>query len=241
MDYLPLGNSCLSESVLNHNPGAISMRFIIIRIALEVNEVEQRCLDKINSFFCIRPEISSQAGTGYNFFIYYMTLTFSEALQNLPILSSARVVAGKNGLGRAIRWTHIVDQPEVFSWVREGDLLVTTAFALKDNLDGELVMVEQMAQKGLAGMLVSIGRYINAVPENMISEADTLDFPIVIIPWEIPLVEVTHAIHEQIIRQQYQVTEQIYHIHDVLSQLVLEGGGLSQLAGQHWCGQPSRF
>ncbi len=111
-------------------------------------------------------------------------------------------------------------------------MLVTTAFALRDNLSSELGMVEQMAQKGLAGMLVSIGRYINAVPETMLAAADAMDFPIVVIPWEIPLVEVTHAIHERIIREQYQVTEQLYHIHDVLSQLVLEGGGLEQLAGR---------
>ena len=161
-----------------------------------------------------------------------MTISIRDALDNLPILSSARVAAGEGGLWHAIRWTHIVDQPEVFSWVREGDLLVTTAFALRDNLTSELGMVEQMAQKGLAGMLVSIGRYINAVPESMLAAANALDFPIVVIPWEIPLVEVTHAIHERIIREQYQVTEQLYHIHDVLSQLVLEGGGLAQLAGR---------
>jgi purine catabolism regulator len=159
-----------------------------------------------------------------------MPLTLAEALQTLPILSSARVVAGKSGLARIIRWTHIVDHAEVLSWVRPGDLLLTTAFALKDNPQSELVMIEQLARQGIAGMLVSIGRYIREVPPETIAAADTLEFPIVIIPWEVPLVEVTHAIHERIIRQQYELTEQIYHIHKVLSQLVLEGGGLEALA-----------
>ena len=147
-----------------------------------------------------------------------MPLTLAEALHALPVLSTAQVVAGRKGLQRTIRWTHIVDQPEVFSWVREGDLLVTTAFALKDNLESELVMVSQMAKKGLAGMLVSIGRYIDAVPDKMIAEAETVGFPIAVIPWEVPLVEVTHAIHERIILEQYQLTDQAHHIQDFMQQ-----------------------
>ena len=167
-----------------------------------------------------------------------MALTFGDALQTLPVLSSAQVVAGKNGLSRVIRWTHIVDHAEVLTWVRPGDLLLTTAFALKDNPQSELVMVGQLLEKGITGMLVSIGRYIREVPPETIAAADELGFPIAVIPWEVPLVEVTHAIHERIIREQYALTEQIYHLHDVLSQLVLEGGGLEALADRlsQWLG-----
>lgn len=159
-----------------------------------------------------------------------MPLTIAEALETLPVLASAQVVAGAAGLNRAIRWTHIVDNDEVLSWVRAGDLLLTTAFALKDNPGSELVMVPQQADQGIAGMLVSIGRYIRTLPPETLEAADALGFPIVVIPWEVPLVEVTRAIHERIIREQYELTEQIYNIHQVLSQLVLEGGGLQTLA-----------
>jgi len=159
-----------------------------------------------------------------------MPLTVGEALRTLPVLSSAQVVAGKDGLERSIRWTHIVDHAEVLSWVRQGDLLLTTAFALKDNPQSELVMIERLVEKGLAGMLISIGRYIRQIPDETAAAADALGFPLIIIPWEVPLVEVTHAIHERIIHEQYALTEQAYHIHNVLSQLVLEGGGLESLA-----------
>ena len=157
-------------------------------------------------------------------------LTFGEALRTLPVLARAEVAAGANGLERPIRWTHIVDHAEVLSWVRAGDLLLTTAFALKDNPDSELVMIERLAQQGIAGMLVSIGRYIRTLPPETLAAADALDFPIVTIPWEVPLVEVTHALHERIIGQQYALNEQTNHIHRVLSQLVLDGGGLPDLA-----------
>ncbi len=159
-----------------------------------------------------------------------MSLTVAQALRELPILESAQVIAGHRGLGRVIRWTHIVDHPDVVPWVREGNLLLTTAFALKDSPQSQSELIPILAEKGLAGMIVSIGKYIREVPSVMVEAAERLDFPIVTLPWEVPLVEVTHAIHERIISEQYALNEQAFHIHKTLTQLVLEGGGLNALA-----------
>ena len=59
-----------------------------------------------------------------------MAITIAQALNELPVLSKATVVAGFAGLDRTIRWTHIIDHPDVVPWVKEGHLLLTTAFAL---------------------------------------------------------------------------------------------------------------
>ena len=159
-----------------------------------------------------------------------MPLSVAEALRSLPILSEARVVAGENGLQREIRWTHIIDKAKMLSWVREGDLLLTNAYTLKGSQGTELGMIRQMAEKGFAGMLVSIGGYIREVPPEMLREADEYDFPIITTPWNVSLDEITHAVHEKIISQQYALNEQVYHIHRVLTNLVLQGGGLQELA-----------
>jgi purine catabolism regulator len=159
-----------------------------------------------------------------------MPLTVAQAIQELPVLASAQVIAGHGGLSRVIRWTHIVDHPDVIPWVREGNLLLTTAFALKDSPQSQSELIPILADKGLAGMIVSIGRYIRQVPSVMVEAAERLDFPIITLPWEVPLVEVTHAIHERILSEQYALNEQAFHIHKMLTQLVLEGGGLEALA-----------
>ncbi len=159
-----------------------------------------------------------------------MPLTVSQALHHLPILSTARVVAGSSGLQHSIRWTHIVDNPEVVDWVREGILLVTTAYALKDDPDFQAELIRSMAKKKLAGMLVSIGKYIQEIRPEMIAAADEVGFPILTLPWEVALVDVTQAIHEQIVKEQYELIEQSQNIHRLLTQIVIEGGGLDVLA-----------
>ncbi|RPI24223.1 MAG: PucR family transcriptional regulator, partial [Chloroflexota bacterium] len=52
-----------------------------------------------------------------------MPLTIEQALNEIPVLKMARVVAGSNNLVHAIRWTHIIDHPDVIPWVQEGYLL----------------------------------------------------------------------------------------------------------------------
>ncbi len=159
-----------------------------------------------------------------------MSLTVEQALKDLPVFSPALLVAGAAGTNRVIRWTHIIDNPDVLPWVQEGHLLVTTAFALKENpasMDG---LIPRLVEKHLAGMVISAGRYITDIPAAMIEDADELGFPIIRLPWEVPLVDVTYAIHERIISEQYSLNQQTYQIHNILTNLVLEGGGLEDLA-----------
>jgi len=161
-----------------------------------------------------------------------MPLTLQTALDTLPIFATASVIAGQGGLGREIRWTHIVDNPDILPWVREGDLLLTTAFAIKDHPEASQELVANLQSKGLAGMVVAVGRYVLQIPAAMVAAADHLDFPILTLPWDVPFVEVTHAIHEFLLKEQHALTERSLTIHTVLTQLVVDGGGLDDLAAK---------
>ena len=159
-----------------------------------------------------------------------MPLTVADVLKEIPLFSSAQVVAGQKGLHRVIRWTHIVDFPDVEPWVRAGDFLLTTAFALKDNPAMQRELIPSLVQKGLSGMAVAIGRYFYEIPPEMTRSADDLAFPILTIPFEIPFVEITQAIHRRIVMEQYDLLEKSFHIHRVLTQLVLQEGDLGAVA-----------
>jgi PucR family transcriptional regulator, purine catabolism regulatory protein len=158
-----------------------------------------------------------------------MQLTIETALNEIAILARADVVAGSGGLNRALHWTHIVELPDVMPWVREGDLLLTTAYSLKDDPEAQARLIPDLASKGLAGMVVALGPYFSSIPDVMLEVANKLDFPILTLPWEVPFVEVTQAIHEHIVSEQYRLIDESLHIHKVLTNLVLEGKGFEDL------------
>jgi purine catabolism regulator len=156
-------------------------------------------------------------------------LTVRQALA-MEIFAGSHVVAGKNGLDREIRWAHPVDIPHASEWVRGGELLLTTFYGLRDDPEAQIHLCAELAEKGLAGMVVAIGGYLDAVPDAIRHAADAVDFPIIEMPWDVPFEDVVRAISEQIINEQYQLYKQSLSIHGSLTRLVLDGGSLQDVA-----------
>jgi len=156
-------------------------------------------------------------------------LTVRQALA-MEVFAGSCVVAGKDGLDREIRWAHPVDIPHASEWVRGGELLLTTFYGLRDDPEAQIHLCAELADKGLAGMVVAIGGYLDAVPDAIRSAADAVNFPIIEMPWDVPFEDVVRAISEQIINEQYQLYKQSLSIHGSLTRLVLDGGSLQDVA-----------
>ena len=61
-------------------------------------------------------------------------MTVKELL-GLDKLKSIELAAGKAGAKRAVTGAVMLDNPEMVDWMREGELLLTTGYVLKENPD----------------------------------------------------------------------------------------------------------
>ena len=125
-------------------------------------------------------------------------------IMKLPSLGKLKLVSGRNGLDNVVRWVHVADVPRVTDWVQGGELLFITGIGLKNDIDALLEMVDSIYKKRLAGLVVNIGPYIEYVPNEVAKYADTLDFPVFELPWEVKIVEVTADICKAIIMSQIE-------------------------------------
>lgn len=137
-------------------------------------------------------------------------------IMGLPSLKDLRIVGGRNGLNRVLRWVHVLDLPDVVEWVRGGELLFMTGINLHQDISGLQEIVRKIASKNLAGIVINVGPYIQRVPEEVISLADELRFPIFELPWETKLVEVTHDICGYIVTKQLEQQT----VHDLLENIL---------------------
>jgi purine catabolism regulator len=62
------------------------------------------------------------------------------------------VVAGGHGLGRQIQRVKVLEAPETFHFVAEGDLLLTVGYAVKDDPAVPAETVRQLATRSAAGL-----------------------------------------------------------------------------------------
>ncbi|MFQ5610749.1 MAG: PucR family transcriptional regulator [Anaerolineae bacterium] len=156
-------------------------------------------------------------------------LTIRQALE-MPCFATAKVVAGGGGLDREIRRVHIVDLPDpIFNWAKGGELMLTAGVGLQDNLNRQRDYIPVLASKGLSGLVLSTGYYLDQTPAPMINAANQLDFPIIEVPREVNFIDITQEVFTEIVSQQYRLQQRAGDIHRRLTQVVLEGGNLRNL------------
>ncbi|MFC0211923.1 PucR family transcriptional regulator [Paenibacillus chartarius] len=111
-----------------------------------------------------------------------MYLTVEDALTIYP-LSEGKLTAGRSGLNRIVKSVNVMDAPDITDWVRNGDILFTTAYLMKDDPAQGVRLLRKLAQKGAAGIGIKLGRFWASVPEDMLAEADRLGFPLIELPF----------------------------------------------------------
>lgn len=156
-------------------------------------------------------------------------LSVSDVLEN-ELFSGARVVAGHSGLNRSVTWLHNAGVPDAPVWLNGGELVMTTMINLPEDADTQIQYLHDMAEKQVAGLVITIGRYIEAIPDYLIQAADELGFPLAEIPYTARFVDIAKAINEQIAQENMHTVRRALSINQDLTRLVLEGHGFRQLA-----------
>src|SRR3981189_642073 len=103
------------------------------------------------------------------------------------ILSSAKLVAGAEGLDHPVEWVRLMETPEVQP--RAGDLMFTSGFPIKDDPDAQIRLVGRSAEGGAAGLAVPPLPYLRRLPPEMITEADRLKVPLFTISSDVQFVD----------------------------------------------------
>ena len=156
-------------------------------------------------------------------------LTLSDALQ-LPILKDAKVVAGGDRLDRAIRWVHIASVPNAADWLHGGELVLTTVFNMPASADEQGDYLRQLADKGIAALIITTGLLLDEIPEQLRVIGDKRALPLIELPYQTRFVDIAKVINERIAEENLDTISRALSIQQRLSRLVLEGGGFSDLA-----------
>jgi purine catabolism regulator len=141
-----------------------------------------------------------------------------------------RIAAGGGAAGeREIRWVHMSELRDPTPWLSGGELLLTTGLSL-DTSERQREYVKLLARNGLAGLGFGTGFDHATLPKPLLEEAEELGFPVFEVPYEMPFIAITEAAFSRLVNEQYDVLSRGIAVNERLEQLVLEGGGLDQIA-----------
>jgi len=148
----------------------------------------------------------------------------------LPSLSTARVVAGRDGLERDVLWSHVVDMPDPIPWVRPGFMILTSGYAWPSETERQKRHVASLAEAGVAAFGMAVPKFVDEFSEAARAEADRTGLPLLEIPWEVPFVRITEELHKAVTAEPYRIIERSEQIHRALTRAALRDASLDDLA-----------
>ena len=160
-----------------------------------------------------------------------MALSLKEALTIEPF-STARIIVGTHLLDREVTSVNIIEVPTVSRWMRGGEVLFTSGFAFQGDIEGACRILEDLAAKQIAALVLKTGEYMTDIPDQIVRCCERVGLPLLQIPQDMPYFSVMQPLLERLIDEQVWTLRHIEDAHNTLIQTMLTDGTLFGLSAQ---------
>ncbi|MFA1712876.1 PucR family transcriptional regulator [Peribacillus frigoritolerans] len=151
---------------------------------------------------------------------FEVKLSVNEILQNKHF-ASAKVLAGKAGLDRLVRWVHVMEVDSIESLLNGNELILSTGVGWKGGENTFTSLIQQSIDANAAGLCIELGTYISEIPEVALQLADTYDFPVIVFQKKVRFIDITQELHSLLIKKHYRILTDLEDYSNRLNQLLL--------------------
>ncbi|WP_329294360.1 PucR family transcriptional regulator [Streptomyces pseudovenezuelae] len=151
-------------------------------------------------------------------------LTVADVL-NLPVLSAGQpqVVTGADLLDRPVRWVHMTELTDPASFLKGGELVLTTGMPLPEEPAGVRRYVHELADIGAAALVIELVRRYHRPPDALVHACEARGLPLVTLAKDVNFLEVTQVVHALILGNQAEEMRRSQRIHEAFTALTLRG------------------
>lgn len=159
-----------------------------------------------------------------------MTAVTVRDILTLPALEGFRVLGGGAGLERPVTGVNVMEVPDIESFVKSGELLLTTAYPVRERPERLIELLSALGDRGLAALAIKPLRYVSELPEGLAAEAERLAFPVLVLPDHTSFNEVMGAVLAVVLADYGAEPRRAEAIRERLTGVALAGGGLQEIA-----------
>ncbi|MGI5423566.1 PucR family transcriptional regulator [Streptomyces sp. CA-179760] len=145
----------------------------------------------------------------------------------LPVLAAGQpqVVTGPAGLDRPVRWVHITELTDPASFLKGGELVLTTGMPLPDDTAGVRRYVDELTDVGAAALVIELVRRYHRPPDALVQACHARGLPLITLARDVNFLEVTQVVHALILGSQADAMRRTQRIHEAFTALTLRGAG----------------
>ena len=161
-------------------------------------------------------------------------LTLAEVLE-LPVVRRGlpEVVAGHEGLGRELRWAHVVEVPDPSDLLKGGELVLTTGMGAGTRPAAQRAWTGSVVEQGAAALAVELGStWREVLPDPVVEVCADAGVPLVAFRRAVRFVEITEAVHSAVLHGQFELLRRGEEIHRRFTELILHGRGAPEIMAE---------
>src|SRR5919205_3878922 len=100
---------------------------------------------------------------------------------DLPVVRRAlpEVLKGQDGLGREIRWAHVIEMPDPDDLLKGGELVLTTGLGAGDEPAHQAAWTASLIAQGLSALAVELGSSWREVPAPVLHTCARAGVPVI--------------------------------------------------------------
>lgn len=151
-------------------------------------------------------------------------------IMTLAVLDGTSVLGGAGGLDRRISGVNVMEVPDIEQYIKAGELLLTTAHSVRDRPERLTELIPEFVARGLGALAIKPTRYLHALPEGLVAEADRLNFPLLAMPDHTSFNDVIRAVLAIVLADYGAEPGGAETIRERLTGVALAGGGLDEIA-----------
>ncbi|NGO09210.1 PucR family transcriptional regulator [Streptomyces sp. HC44] len=145
----------------------------------------------------------------------------------LPVMAAGRpeVVTGVTHLDRPVRWVHITELTDPASFLKGGELVLTTGMPLPEDPAGVRRYVDELAGVEAAALVIELVRRYHRPPDALVQACRARGLPLITLAKDVNFLEVTQVVHALILGSQAEAMRRTQRIHEAFTALTLRGAG----------------
>lgn len=144
--------------------------------------------------------------------IFLKELLKNRELNEIKFLTSSDIP------DKEVREITVMEVPEVEKWLMGKELVLTSFFAVKNNVDAQIKLVETLGKKNVSGLLIKLGPHVKKLSPAVIKKAEEVNLHILQVPPEMPYVEILGSVMRKIV----EAEQETRIIENFFSKLILE-------------------
>ena len=142
------------------------------------------------------------------------------------------LLAGEPSGDEPVEGIHLSELEDPTPWMLPRSLLLSTGLNLVSDPSFGARLVEAMVRAGMAGIGISLGHYVDALPEVMVRRAQELSLPLFTVPMSVPFRRITSFVYLALSSQDTYRLRRTLSLQSHLLELLLEERGPADLVGQ---------